>query len=243
MTRENAAASPPVARPPVTPALPRLWRATRERFFPSFAHPNFGRLWRANAGTMTAHFVQFLAQGWLVVELTNSPFTLGLLSFFMSLPMLVLSPVGGLLADRLSRPRLLMMAQTVNGLTALTIGILVATGAIAVWHLAISATLTGAMFALSVPARYALISEVGSPRAGAQCRGLERDDDELGPRDRSRARRPHRRRGRDRGGLFHDGRRLHLEHPQRAPHRRRRAPAASPGIAGERSCAPDSSTS
>ena len=42
--------------------------------------------------------------------------------------MLVLSPVGGLLADRLSRPRLLMMAQSVNGLTALTIGILVATG-------------------------------------------------------------------------------------------------------------------
>ncbi len=155
MTRENAA-DPPVARPA---ALPRLWRATRERFFPSFAHPNFGRLWRANAGAMTAHFVQFLAQGWLVVELTNSPFTLGLLSFFMSLPMLVLSPVGGLLADRLSRPRLLMMAQSVNGLTAFTIGLLVATGAIAVWHLAISATLTGAMFALSVPARYALISE------------------------------------------------------------------------------------
>ena len=104
MTRENAA-DPPVARPA---ALPRLWRATRERYLPSFAHPNFARLWRANAGAMTAHFVQFLAQGWLVVELTNSPFTLGLLSFFMSLPMLVLSPVGGLLADRLSRPRLLM---------------------------------------------------------------------------------------------------------------------------------------
>ena len=164
VNRKHAVASPPTARPPLTAAPPRLWRATRERFFPSFAHPNFGRLWRANAGAMTAHFVQFLAQGWLVVELTNSPFTLGLLSFFMSLPMLVLSPVGGLLADRLSRPRLLMMAQSVNGLTALTIGLLVATGAIAVWHLAISATLTGAMFALSVPARYALISE-SVPRA------------------------------------------------------------------------------
>ena len=111
MTRENAADSP-VARPA---ALPRLWRATRERYLPSFAHPNFDRLWRANTGAMTAHFVQFLAQGWLVVELTNSPFALGLLSFFMSLPMLVLSPAGGLLADRLSRPRLLMMAQSVNG--------------------------------------------------------------------------------------------------------------------------------
>ena len=159
VNRKHAVASPPTARPPLTAAPPRLWRATRERFLPSFAHPNFARLWRANAGAMTAHFVQFLAQGWLVVELTNSPFALGLLSFFMSLPMLVLSPVGGLLADRLSRPRLLMFAQSVNGLTALTIGALVATGVIAVWHLAISATLTGAMFALSVPARYALISE------------------------------------------------------------------------------------
>ena len=164
VSRKNAVASPPAARPPVTPALPRLWRTTRERFFPSFSHPNFARLWRANTGAMTAHFVQFLAQGWLVVELTNSPFALGLLSFFMSLPMLVLSPLGGLLADRLSRPRLLMAAQSVNGLTALTIGALVATGVIAVWHLAISATLTGAMFALSVPARYALISEA-VPRA------------------------------------------------------------------------------
>ena len=51
-----------------------------------------------------------------------------------------------------------------NGLAALTIGILVATGAIAVWHLAISAMLSGAMFAISVPARYALISE-SVPRA------------------------------------------------------------------------------
>ena len=164
VSRKNAVAEPAAIRPPLTAALPRLWRATRERMLPSFAHPNFARLWRANAGAMTAHFVQFLAQGWLVVELTNSAFALGLLAFFQSLPMLLLSQLGGLLADRLSRPRLLMFAQSVNGLAALTIGILVATGAIAVWHLAISAMVSGAMFAISVPARYALISE-SVPRA------------------------------------------------------------------------------
>ena len=233
VSRKNAVAEPAAIRPPLTAALPRLWRATRERMLPSFAHPNFARLWRANAGAMTAHFVQFLAQGWLVVELTNSAFALGLLAFFQSLPMLLLSQLGGLLADRLSRPRLLMFAQSVNGLAALTIGILVATGAIAVWHLAISAMVSGAMFAISVPARYALISESVPRGPGAQRRGPELDHDESGTGDRARARRPDRRRSRHRGGVFRDGRWLYLESAQRAAHRRRRAAAAGPGIDAE----------
>ena len=159
MTGEDVPSDAPVGQPASAATLPRVWAGIRGRMLPSFAHPNFVRLWRANTGATTAHFVQSVAQGWLVVQLTDSPFTLGLLSFFQSIPMLVLSPVGGLLADRLSRPRLLMVAQGVNGVAALVIGALVATGSIAVWHLAISATLSGAMFAISVPARYALISE------------------------------------------------------------------------------------
>ncbi len=166
MNREDIANEPPVARP-LWSAAPQLWRATRDHMLPSFAHPNFARLWRANAGATTAHFVQSVAQGWLIVQLTDSAFALGLLAFFQSIPMLVLSPLGGLLADRLSRPRLLMFAQTVNGLSALTIGVLVASGAIAVWHLVITATLSGAIFAISVPARYALVSE-SVPRALVQ---------------------------------------------------------------------------
>lgn len=158
MTRDPAAGARPGRRPTLSAAL-QLWRATRDHMLPSFAHPNFTRLWRANAGATTAHFVQSVAQGWLIVQLTDSAFALGLLAFFQSIPMLVLSPVGGLLADRLSRPRLLIFAQTVNGTAALVVGLLVATGAIAMWHLVITATLFGAMFAISVPARYALVAE------------------------------------------------------------------------------------
>ncbi len=163
MTDEDATFEPTAVRTAlnalVPEAAPRVWRATRDHMLPAFAPPNFARLWRANAGATTAHFVQSVAQGWLIVQLTDSAFALGLLAFFQSIPMLLLSPLGGLLADRMSRPRLLMFAQTVNGLAALTIGVLVATGSIAVWHLVITSTLSGAMFAISVPARYALVAE------------------------------------------------------------------------------------
>ena len=143
---------------------PAAWRplpgALRDRVFPSLTHPAFARLWRANLGTTTAYWMQSVAQGWLVVELTGSPFVLGLLAFFRSIPMLLLSPFGGVLADRQNRPRLLLVSQSMLATTALAIALLVALGRIEIWHLIVSSLVVGVTFTLSVPARHSMVADL-----------------------------------------------------------------------------------
>ena len=107
-----------------------------------------------------AFWMQSIAQGWLVVELTDSPFILGLLAFFRSVPMLVISPFGGVLADRVNRVRLLLTAQVVMGCTAVAIGLLVAFERIDIWHLAVASLVLGITFAVNMPARAALVSDL-----------------------------------------------------------------------------------
>ncbi len=142
---------------------PTQWRAhtmVRDRVFPSLRHAHYARLWQANVGSTTAFWMQSVAQGWLVIELTDSPFMLGLMAFFRSIPMLVLSPFGGVLADRLNRVRLLTVCQVTMGCTALTIGTLVATDRISVWHLAVASLALGTVFSVSMPTRNALVSDL-----------------------------------------------------------------------------------
>lgn len=95
-----------------------------------------------------------------MVELTDSPLMLGVLAFFRSIPMLVLSPLGGILADRMSRTRLLLIAQGIMASTDFTIGVLVLLGRVEMWYLAIAGIFVGSAFALSMPARTALISDL-----------------------------------------------------------------------------------
>ncbi|HMM43446.1 MAG TPA: MFS transporter, partial [Thermomicrobiales bacterium] len=64
-------------------------------------------------------WMQILAQGWLILELTNSPFYLGLVGLVRAVPTITLSLVGGVLADRFSRTRILMVTQTVMALSSL----------------------------------------------------------------------------------------------------------------------------
>ena len=143
---------------------PAEWRALmsagRDRVFPALAYPDYARLWSGNLGSMVAFWMQSIAQGVLAIELTGSPFILGLLAFFRSIPMLFVSPYGGLLADRFNRVRVMVSAQVLMSATALAIALLVATGRIEVWHLALSSFALGMSFAISMPARNALISDV-----------------------------------------------------------------------------------
>ena len=143
---------------------PGVWRrlrgTLRDRVFPSLTHRAYARLWRANLGSTTAYWMQTVAQGWLVVQLTDSAFALGMLAFVRSIPMLLLSPFGGVLADRQNRPRLLIVAQTMLAVAALAIGLLIAVGRIEIWHLTISSLVVGVTFTLSVPARHAMVSDL-----------------------------------------------------------------------------------
>ena len=158
MTSDSPAAPPSPLEAP-SGRRSRLSRQ-RDRLAPSFAHEDFVRLWRANLGTMMSFWMQNVAQGWLIVVITESPLILGTLAMIRAIPMLVLSPFGGVLADRVSRTKLLITSQLLFTVAGLSIGVLVAIDAIEIWHLAVSSVLAGTSFAISVPARNALVSDL-----------------------------------------------------------------------------------
>jgi MFS family permease len=111
----------------------------------------------SNIGT----WMQRIAQDWLVlVVLGAGPAALGVTTGLQFLPFLLLSPVGGLLADRFPKRHLLRVTNAFMGLVGLTLGVLALTGAAQVWHVYVLAFLLGTGAALDNPARQAFVSEL-----------------------------------------------------------------------------------
>lgn len=101
--------------------------------------------------------MQELAQNWLVLEISNSPFWLGLDSFLGEIPIFILSLVGGVVADRMDRRRLLIMSQLVQMVSAFTLTVLIATGYIRIWHILVLSGVVGTAQAFGGPAYQALV--------------------------------------------------------------------------------------
>jgi MFS family permease len=110
--------------------------------------------------SLTGTWMQTTAQAWLVVQLTNSPFALGVVGTLQFLPVMLLSLYGGVLADRLPKRRTLIVTQTLLLIQATIFGILVATGAIQLWHIYILAVTQGIVSAIDVPVRQAFSVEM-----------------------------------------------------------------------------------
>jgi predicted MFS family arabinose efflux permease len=108
--------------------------------------------------TMTGNFMQMVAQGWLIYDLTSSPTWLGIVSFARGLPMLILALVAGVIVDRVDRRTVLITAQGLTALIAVVLALLIATDLIQPWHVAVTAFLAGCLFVLIIPARQALLS-------------------------------------------------------------------------------------
>src|SRR6267378_2676313 len=104
--------------------------------------------------------MQSVAQAWLVLELTNSPFRLGLVGTLQFAPMLVLSFFAGALADRLPKRRLVMVSQSVLFAQALLLAVLAQFGHVQYWHVAVLALLYGVANTVDMPTRQAFIVEM-----------------------------------------------------------------------------------
>ena len=104
--------------------------------------------------------MQVIAQGWLVLTLTDDPFFLGLVGAAAYTPLLVLGLFGGLIADRLPKRRTLVGAQAVELLLALGLFVLTATGRIEVWHIVALAGALGLVEAIGTPTRHAFVIEM-----------------------------------------------------------------------------------
>src|SRR2546426_6790229 len=90
-------------------------------WFRALRHPEFRLFWTGNFISNIGSWMQNVAQGWLVLQLTNSPLWLGLVGFAQQGPALVFSLLGGVIADPASRRRLLMVTQTTMMLMAVVV--------------------------------------------------------------------------------------------------------------------------
>ena len=108
-------------------------------------------------------FMQLVAQAWLVLKLTNSGTALGIASALQYLPILFLGPYGGVIADRFSKRKILYLTQSISGVLALVLGVLVATGTVQVWMVYILAFCLGIVTAFDNPARQTFLIELVGP--------------------------------------------------------------------------------
>lgn len=110
--------------------------------------------------SLVGTWMQTVAQAWLVLQLTHSGTMLGAVTAVQLLPVLVLSPWGGLLADRVSKPKLMLAGQVLMGLQALTLGLLVVSGAVTLAWVFIIASVLGLTRALTLAGQQSFVSEL-----------------------------------------------------------------------------------
>jgi MFS family permease len=139
-------------RPTVLPARP-----TR---FAALAVPNFRRYVSGQSLSLIGTWVETVAQALLVLQLTHSGTILGLTTAARYAPVLLLSPYAGLLVDRHSKRRVLLVTQAGLGLVSATLGVLVLTGNVRLWQVVVLAVLFGIFSAVDNPARQAFVQEM-----------------------------------------------------------------------------------
>jgi MFS family permease len=130
------------------------------RTFAALRHRNFRLYWFSQLISLTGTWMQAVAQGWLVLELTNQPFWLGVAGAAGTLPVLLFSLIGGVAADRLPKRSLLLATQSASAVLALALGLLVFAGQIRLWEVLAIALALGTANALDMPARQSFIIEM-----------------------------------------------------------------------------------
>ena len=125
---------------------------------------NFRWYWTSSAVQSISQGMQFLVLAWLVLEVTGSKTQLGLVLFLYGVPNVGLLMVGGVIADRIDRKRLLMAIQVAVGSLIAVLAVLSATGMVTVWHIYMAGVLLGVLQALNQPARVSLVADLVDER-------------------------------------------------------------------------------
>ena len=121
---------------------------------------DFRVFWSGQLVSLIGTWMQRVGQAWLVLELTNSPFKLGLISSLQFAPVLLFAVPAGAFADRIPKRRLLMMTQSVLMLQACVLTVLVWTSTVGYWHVAVLAAVYGCAQALDMPTRQAFVGDL-----------------------------------------------------------------------------------
>jgi len=130
---------------------------TLRRVFKAFHYRDFRLMWIGACTSSIGTWMQIAAQGWLIYRLSHSTFYLGLDQFLGGIPIFLFSLIGGVVADRVERRRILIGSQYVQMASAGLLTILVATGVVHVWHILCLSFVSGFAQAFGGPAYLALI--------------------------------------------------------------------------------------
>ncbi|TAJ83473.1 MFS transporter [bacterium] len=128
--------------------------------FRALRYPDFFWFWSSYFVSNVGSWMQSVAQGWLLFELTNSPFILGLFSLLRTALLLCFFLLGGLIADRWDRRLVMIWIQIVSLLTALGLAVLISLGSLQVWHIFILGALTSTAWAFEQPVRQSIIPKL-----------------------------------------------------------------------------------
>jgi MFS family permease len=122
--------------------------------------PAFRNYFIATVVSNIGSWMQIVAQGWLVLSLTNSPFYLGLVGLVRAVPTILLSLIGGVLADRFDRRRILIVTQSVAMISSVLLAALVILDVVTVWHILAISFVSSVFFAADNPTRQALVPDL-----------------------------------------------------------------------------------
>jgi MFS family permease len=128
-------------------------------------HRNYRLFFAGQSVSLVGTWLTRMATSWLVYKLSGSMLLLGVVGFCGQIPALLLSPFAGVLVDRWSRHRVLVVTQVLAMAQSFTLAALALTGVIAVWHVALLSVLQGFVNAFDIPARQALVVELVEDRA------------------------------------------------------------------------------
>jgi MFS family permease len=128
--------------------------------FRALSYPDFFWFWSSYFVSNVGSWMQSIAQGWLLFELTSSPFYLGLFSFLRMVLLLCFFVLGGLMSDRWERRKVMLWIQAISALTALGLAFLVSSKTIQVWHIFVLGAITSTTWAFEQPVRQALIPQL-----------------------------------------------------------------------------------
>jgi MFS family permease len=123
-------------------------------------HRNFQLFFSGQLISVTGSWMQTVAESWLVYRLTGSALLLGAAGFASQFPVFLVAPLGGIVADRFNRQRIVIGTQIFSMILALIFAVLTLTGVIRVWHIFVLAALLGIVNAFDIPARQSFLVDM-----------------------------------------------------------------------------------
>jgi MFS family permease len=135
-----------------THRIPQMLRALR--------HRNFQLFFSGQLISLIGTWMDNIAEAWLVYRLTGSSLLLGTVAFAGQIPVFLLAPIGGMVADRWNRQRVVIATQACSMVLAGILAVLTLTGRVTVWEVVVLAALMGAVNAFDIPARQAFLVDM-----------------------------------------------------------------------------------